>query len=47
MVPLKLLYAIDVSVRLNASCIYGSITFFGYLEYDLRNETITLEERRL
>ncbi|MFC5631799.1 MULTISPECIES: cell wall-active antibiotics response protein LiaF [Streptococcus] len=42
--PTQIIVPIDVSVRLNASCIYGSITFFGYPEYDLRNETITLEE---
>lgn len=42
--PTQIIVPIDVAVRLNASCVYGSITFFDYPEYDLRNETITLEE---
>ncbi|MGT2829187.1 cell wall-active antibiotics response protein LiaF [Streptococcus hillyeri] len=42
--PTQVIVPIDVAVRLNASSVYGSITFLDYPEYDLRNETITLEE---
>lgn len=42
--PTQIIVPIDVAVRLNVSCIYGSVTFLDYPEYDLRNETITLEE---
>lgn len=42
--PTQIIVPVDVAVRLNAACVYGSVTFFDYPEYDLRNETITLEE---
>lgn len=42
--PTQIIVPVDVAVRLNTACIYGSVTFFDYPEYDLRNETITLEE---
>ncbi|AND79814.1 cell wall-active antibiotics response protein LiaF [Streptococcus pantholopis] len=47
--PTKILVPIDVSVKLDVSSIYGSVRFFDFAEYDLRNETIKLwqpEEQR-
>ncbi|AXQ79224.1 transporter [Streptococcus chenjunshii] len=40
--PTKILVPIDVAVRLDVSSIYGSVRFFDFAEYDLRNETIKL-----
>ncbi|MGT2742972.1 cell wall-active antibiotics response protein LiaF [Streptococcus plurextorum] len=42
--PTQIKIPIDVAVRLHVSSIYGSVSFFDYSEYDLRNETLTLEE---
>lgn len=42
--PTQIRVPIDVAVRLNVSSIYGSVDFFDFPDYDLRNETLTLEE---
>ena len=33
---------IDVAVKLEVSTIYGSVRYFDFEEYDLRNESIKL-----
>lgn len=43
--PTTILVPIDVSVRLNISAIYSSVTFFNEDEYDLRYESLTLQGR--
>lgn len=40
--PTKILVPIDVSVKLNVSAIYGSVRYFDFEEYDLRNESLKL-----
>ncbi|MFU2164284.1 cell wall-active antibiotics response protein LiaF [Streptococcus pluranimalium] len=40
--PTKIVVPIDVSVSLTVSSIYGGVSFFDDLPYDLRNETIKL-----
>lgn len=40
--PTKIIVPIDVSVSLTVSSIYGAVTFFDDIPYDLRNETIKL-----
>lgn len=40
--PTKIIVPIDVSVNLTVSSIYGAVTFFDDIPYDLRNETIKL-----
>lgn len=42
--PTEIIVPIDVAVRLDVACVYGSVQFFDFPEYDLRNETIRLEE---
>lgn len=42
--PTKIIVPVDVDVHLNVACVYGSVTFFDYPEYDLRNETVKLVE---
>ncbi len=39
-----ILVPIDVTVTLDVSSIYGSVDFFRYQQYDLRNESIKLKE---
>ena len=41
--PTTILVPIDVSVKLNISAIYSSVTFFNEDEYDLRYESLTLQ----
>ena len=41
--PTTILVPIDVSVKLNISAIYSSVTFFNEDEYDLRYERLTLQ----
>ena len=41
--PTTVLVPIDVSVKLNISAIYSSVTFFNEDEYDLRYESLTLQ----
>lgn len=43
--PTQLLVPIDVAVHLDVSAVYGSVRFFDYPEYDLRNEAIKLYSR--
>lgn len=43
--PTTIIVPIDVSVRLNISAIYSSLTFFNEDEYDLRYESLTLQGR--
>lgn len=33
---------IDVAVKLDVSAIYGSVRYFDFEEYDLRNESLKL-----
>lgn len=40
--PTKILVPIDVSVKLETSAIYGSVRYFDFEEYDLRNESLKL-----
>lgn len=40
--PTKILVPVDVSVKLDVNSVYGSVTFFDFPEYDLRNEAIKL-----
>ncbi|MGT2935735.1 cell wall-active antibiotics response protein LiaF [Streptococcus castoreus] len=40
----NVLVPIDVGVTLDVSSIYGSVDFFDYQQYDLRNESIKLRE---
>ncbi|MCO4644779.1 hypothetical protein Si004_01744 [Streptococcus infantarius subsp. infantarius] len=40
--PTKILVPIDVAVKLNVSAIYGSVRYFDFEEYDLRNESLKL-----
>lgn len=41
--PTTILVPIDISVKLNISAIYSSVTFFDEDEYDLRYESLTLQ----
>ena len=41
--PTIILVPIDISVKLNISAIYSSVTFFDEDEYDLRYESLTLQ----
>lgn len=45
--PTTILVPIDVSVKLNISAIYSSVTFFNEDEYDLRYESLTLQGRSM
>lgn len=38
----KILVPIDVAVKLDVSAIYGSVRYFDFEEYDLRNESLKL-----
>lgn len=38
----KILVPIDVTVKLDVSAIYGSVRYFDFEEYDLRNESLKL-----
>jgi predicted membrane protein len=40
--PTKVLVPIDVGVKLDVSAIYGSVRYFDFEEYDLRNESLKL-----
>ncbi|EFW88175.1 MULTISPECIES: cell wall-active antibiotics response protein LiaF [Streptococcus] len=40
--PTKVLVPIDVGVKLDVSAIYGSVRYFDFGEYDLRNESLKL-----
>ena len=40
--PTKILVPIDVAVKLDVSAIYGSVRYFDFEEYDLRNELLKL-----
>ena len=40
--PTKILVPIDVAVKLDVSSIYGSVRYFDFEEYDLRNESLKL-----
>ena len=40
--PTKILVQIDVSVKLETAAIYGSVRYFDFEEYDLRNESLKL-----
>jgi predicted membrane protein len=40
--PTKILVPIDVAVKLDVSAIYGSVRYFDFEEYDLRNESLKL-----
>lgn len=40
--PTKILVPIDVSVKLETAAIYGSVRYFDFEEYDLRNESLKL-----
>ena len=40
--PIKIMVPIDVAVKLEVSTIYGSVRYFDFEEYDLRNESIKL-----
>lgn len=40
--PTKIMVPVDVAVKLDVSSIYGSVAFFDFPEYDLRNESIKL-----
>lgn len=42
--PTLIRVPIDVAVSLNVSSIYGTVAFFDLPEYDLRNESLKLEE---
>lgn len=42
--PTKILVPIDVAVKLDVSSIYGSVHFFDWPEYDLRNEAIKFRQ---
>lgn len=42
--PTQILVPIDVAVSLDVSAIYGSVTYFNFPIYDLRNETIKLSQ---
>lgn len=42
--PTMIRVPIDVAVSLNVSSVYGSVTFFDFPEYDLRNESLKLQE---
>ncbi|ALT81359.1 MULTISPECIES: cell wall-active antibiotics response protein LiaF [Streptococcus] len=40
--PTKILVPIDVAVKLDVSAIYGSVRYFDFEEYDLRNESLKI-----
>ena len=40
--PTKILVPIDVTVKLETAAIYGSVRYFDFEEYDLRNESLKL-----
>lgn len=40
--PTKIFVPIDVSVKLETAAIYGSVRYFDFEEYDLRNESLKL-----
>ena len=40
--PTKILVPIDVSVKWETAAIYGSVRYFDFEEYDLRNESLKL-----
>ncbi|MGO4925651.1 cell wall-active antibiotics response protein LiaF [Streptococcus alactolyticus] len=40
--PTKILVPIDVSVKLETAAIYGSVRYFDFEKYDLRNESLKL-----
>ena len=40
--PTKILVPIDVPVKLETAAIYGSVRYFDFEEYDLRNESLKL-----
>ena len=40
--PTRILVPIDVSVKLETAAIYGSVRYFDFEEYDLRNESLKL-----
>ncbi|SES19776.1 cell wall-active antibiotics response protein LiaF [Streptococcus gallolyticus] len=40
--PTKILVPIDVAVKLDVSAIYGSVRYFDFEKYDLRNESLKL-----
>lgn len=42
--PTVIRVPVDVAVSLNVSAVYGTVTFFDFPEYDLRNESLKLEE---
>ena len=42
--PTRLLVPLDVAVTLDVASIYGSVSFFDYPDYDLRNETIKFRQ---
>lgn len=43
--PTKILVPRDVAVKLDVSAIYASISYLGFPEYDLRNQSIKLEQK--
>lgn len=42
--PISIHVPIDVAVSLNVSAIYGTVHFLDFPDYDLRNESLKLEE---
>ena len=43
--PTKILVPRDVAVKLDVSAIYASVSYLGFPEYDLRNQSIKLEQK--
>ncbi|MFC3931726.1 cell wall-active antibiotics response protein LiaF [Streptococcus dentapri] len=42
--PTKILVPRDVAVKLDVSSIYASVSYLGFPEYDLRNQSIRMEQ---
>lgn len=42
--PTRILVPLDVTVKLDVSAVYGNVTYFDFPAYDLRNETIKLNQ---
>ncbi|WP_165213379.1 cell wall-active antibiotics response protein LiaF [Streptococcus tangpeifui] len=43
--PTKIIVPRDIAVKLDASAIYASVSYLGFPEYDLRNQSIKLEQK--
>lgn len=43
--PTTVYVPIDVAISLNVTAVYGSVNFLDFPEYDLRNESLKLEEK--